>query len=95
VATRVVSEPGWQRHIDGDVHDLWARTGVEIETGAKATCPVRTGRLRDSTEHEVDGGTVRIGNGNDVCYARCIKEGIRDMAATLFLHPSLLGARSL
>jgi HK97 gp10 family phage protein len=95
VATRVVFEAGWQRHINGDVHDLLERMGVEIETGAKAACPVRTGWLRDSTEHEVDGGTVRIGNGNDLPYTRYVEEGTRYMAATPFLHPSLFGARSL
>ena len=77
MATRVVCEPGWQQPIDGNVHDLLERMGTETEIDAKAACPVRTGRLRDSTEHEGDGGTVRIGNGNDVPYAGYVEEGTR------------------
>ncbi|MGH3814223.1 MAG: HK97 gp10 family phage protein [Pseudonocardiaceae bacterium] len=94
MATRAVFEPGWQRHIDGDVHDFLERMGAEIETDAKAACPVWTGRLRDSTEHEVDGGTVRIGNGNDVPYAGYVEESARYMTKP-FLRPSLVGVRSL
>ncbi|MGH3801439.1 MAG: hypothetical protein ACRDTD_15150, partial [Pseudonocardiaceae bacterium] len=33
-------DPGWQRHIDGDVHGLVER--LSAETDAKAACPVRT-----------------------------------------------------
>jgi hypothetical protein len=95
VATRVVFEPGWQPHIDGGVHDLLVRMCAEIETDAKVACPVRTGRLRNSTEHEVEDGTVQIGNDNDIPYAGYVEEGIRSMAGTLSLRPNLFGVRSL
>ncbi len=85
MATRVVFEPGWQRHIDGHVHDLLECLGAEIEADTKAACPVPTGRLRDSTEHEVDGGTARIGN--DVPYAGYVEEGTRYMATEPVLTP--------
>jgi len=75
-ADRVVCEPGCQRHINGDVHDLLEPMGAQSET-------------------KVDGGTVPIGNGNDLPYPGYVKEGTRYMTATPFLRSSLFEVRSL
>lgn len=54
---------GWQRHSDGDVHDIVERLGTGTEADVKAACPVRTGQLRDSIKHEADDATVRTRRG--------------------------------
>lgn len=95
VEMSAVPQEGRWGHINGDVHDLVERMGAESETGAKAAYPVRTDRLRDSTEHEVDGGTVRIGNGNDLPCPGYVKEGTRYMTTTPFLRSNLFEVRSL
>jgi hypothetical protein len=80
--------------LDGEVHDLVERRCAEID--ATVACPVGTGRLRDSTEHEVDSGTVdsgTVGIGNDDPYAGYVERGTRYMAAEPFLHPSLFRMR--
>ena len=41
--------------IDAAITRLLERIAVEIEADAKAGCPVKTGRLRESIEHEVQG----------------------------------------
>ncbi|MGH3800246.1 MAG: hypothetical protein ACRDTD_08970 [Pseudonocardiaceae bacterium] len=84
-------DPGWQRHIDGDVHGLVER--LSAETDAKAACPVRTGRLRDSTQHEVDDGTVRIRS--DVSYVGYVEEVTCSRGADPVLRPRLFRVRSL
>lgn len=40
MATRVLSEHGWQRRSDGDVHDLLERMGAEIEQPARGEVAV-------------------------------------------------------
>ena len=76
--TRVAFEPGWEEHLTEPTTELMAQLGVEIETDAKAHCPVDTGRLRDSITHEVDGDTVRVGS--DLDYAAPVEEGHRIVA---------------
>jgi hypothetical protein len=82
---------GWRLMygLDGEVHDLVERGCAEIDT--KVACPVGTGRLRDSTEHEVDSGAVGIGT--DDPYAGYLKEGTRYLAAEPFVPPSLFRTR--
>lgn len=87
----VVFEPGWERHIDGDVTDLLEQLGSEIEADARAVCPVDTGRLRDSLEHEVNGDTLRVGT--NVEYAVYVEEGTRYMEAEPYLRPALFRVR--
>lgn len=75
---RIVWEAGWEQHIDGDVSDFLERLGVEIEADATIGCPVDSGHLRDSIEHEVDGDTLRVGS--NVAYAGYVEEGHRIVA---------------
>lgn len=91
MAQHVVFEPNWQQHIDGDVSDFLERLGVAIEADAKVACPVDTGRLRDSIEHEVNGRTLRVGT--NVEYAVYVEEGTRYMDAEPFLRPALYRVR--
>jgi HK97 gp10 family phage protein len=88
---RVEFEPGWREHIQDDEHTLLERLGGEIETDAKVACPVRTGRLRDSIGHEVDGDTVRVTA--SAPYAAYVEEGTRYMAAEPYLRPALYRGR--
>jgi hypothetical protein len=78
MAVRIVFEPGWEAHLDGDIPALLERLGVAIETDAKAAAPVLTGDLRDSIEHEVDGDTLRVGS--NLPYAAPVEEGHRIVA---------------
>jgi len=78
MATRIVWEHGWERQIDGDVTDLLELFGGQIEADAKAGCPVDTGQLRASIEHEVDSDTLRVGS--NVEYAGYVEEGHRIVA---------------
>lgn len=90
---RVVFEPGWEHRIDGDVTELLDRLGEQIAVDARTICPVDTGRLRDSIEHEVDVDSVRIGTNVD--YAVYQEEGTRYMDPQPFLRPALYRVRSL
>jgi hypothetical protein len=74
----IVFDPDWERHLDVPQAQLLERLGSDIETDAKAACPVRTGRLRDSISHEVDGDTLRVGS--DLDYAGYVEEGHRIVA---------------
>lgn len=91
MAMHVVFESGWERHIDGDVSELLEQLGVEIEAEAKAACPVRTGRLRESIEHEIDGDTLRVGS--NVEYSVYVEEGTRYMNPEPYLRPALYKVR--
>lgn len=91
MAQHVVFEPNWQQHIDSDVSDFLERLGVAIEADAKVACPVDTGRLRDSLEHEVNGRTLRVGT--NVEYAVYQEEGTRYMDPQPFLRPALYRVR--
>lgn len=78
MAVRIVFEPGWEAHLDGDIPELLERLGVAIEADAKAAAPVLTGHLRESIEHEVDGDTLRVGSNLE--YAAPVEEGHRIVA---------------
>lgn len=71
--TTVTIEPGWEARIDGPIADYLEKIAGEVEADAKAICPVDTGVLKDSIEHEVDGMTARIGS--NVSYALYVEEG--------------------
>jgi hypothetical protein len=70
---RVVLTSGWEQHIEGAAADFLEKIAGEVEDDAKAICPVDTGKLRESIEHEVDGMTARIGS--NVSYALYVEEG--------------------
>lgn len=103
MATRIVWEPGWEQRIDGDVTELLERLGTVIEADAKAGCPVDTGELRESIEHEVSDDTLRVGS--NVSYAGYVEEGHRIVAwghdtgryapPQAYLRPALYRQRAL
>lgn len=92
MAMHVIFQPGWEQRLDGDVSDLLEQLGVDIEASATAACPVDTGHLRDSLEHEVDGDTLRVGTNVD--YAAYVEEGTRHMAPQPYLRPALYQVRA-
>lgn len=71
--TRVEMTPGWEQNLSVPTAELLERLGVEIEADAKEHCPVRTGRLRESISHSVNGDEVQIGS--DLSYAGYVEEG--------------------
>lgn len=75
---RFEMDPDWQRNLAAPVAELLERFGTEIEADAKAACPVDTGRLRESIDHEVAGGVLRVGSNVD--YAGYVEEGHRIVA---------------
>jgi hypothetical protein len=76
--TRIVFDSDWERHLDVPQAELLERLGTEIEADAKALAPVRTGKLRDSLYHTVEGDEVTIGS--DLDYAGYVEEGHRIVA---------------
>jgi hypothetical protein len=59
--------------IDAAIGRYLERLSTEIEADAKAGCPVDTGELVASIEHEVSGQTARIGS--NVKYAAIVELG--------------------
>ena len=60
--------------------------GLAGEGYAKKTCPVDTGRLRNSITHAVDGNDVYIGT--NVEYAPPVEMGTVNQKAQPFLRPA-------
>lgn len=88
---RVNFDRDWRRHIIPEQAALLDHLGTEIAGDAAANAPVRTGALRDSIAHTVDGDTVRIGS--DLDYAGFVEEGTRYMRAEPYLRPALYRER--
>lgn len=74
--------------------DLLRRT-IKVESAAKRTCPVDTGRLRSSITHslERDGKGLVGFVGSDVDYAIYVELGTRYSRAQPYLRPALRAAR--
>ena len=70
--------------IDGVVKRELADTASDIKEGAKANCPVDTGRLKSSIKADVQGLEANIGS--DVEYAHFVHDGTYKMAARPFLE---------
>lgn len=83
---------GWDANLDGPLAAFMERIGTEVETDAKAGCPVLTGHLRESISHEVVGATVRVGS--NVNYAGYVEEGTRHMHPQPYLRPALYRVRT-
>lgn len=68
------------------------RIGTRIERGAKRRCPVDTGRLRASVNHdlEVDARGLVVKVGTDVDYAGYVEFGTQHTRAQPFLIPALI-----
>lgn len=52
---------GWHAELDLTIAQYLERVAVAIETDAKTICPLKTGELKNSIDHEVRGLTARIG----------------------------------
>ena len=98
--TRVVEKSGWQRHLDVD--DLLEnKIGRPIADDARRMCPVDTGALRDTIEHNVDAsrigpilGKVRISaGGHGVDYPVYVEMGTSTQSPQPFLRPAALKRR--
>lgn len=59
--------------LDAAIADYLERVAAAIEADARSGCPVKTGELAGSIEHEVDGHTARIGS--NVKYAAIVELG--------------------
>jgi HK97 gp10 family phage protein len=89
---KVDFDPGWRRNIAPEQAALLDHLGGEITQDAQANAPVRTGALRDSLHHTVDGDTVHVGS--DLDYAGFVEEGTRYMGAEPYLRPALYRERT-
>lgn len=104
--TKVRMIAGWSRQLDGDIRELLeTHYGPAIVEDAKAACPVRSGKLKESI-HPVmrdDGMAVQIhadakaedrnGNDLDYTYAGYVEEGTQHMDPQPYLRPALYRRR--
>ena len=58
-----------------------------VERDSKKLCPVDTGRLRSSINHEIEGITGRVGS--NVEYARAVEIGTEKQSPQPYLRPAL------
>lgn len=82
---------GFAEFVTANAHDLLKRLGEEVAADAKAACPVRTGKLRESIDSRVDGESAVVFS--DVPYAAYVEEGTRHMAAEPYFRPALYKTR--
>lgn len=70
------------------------RRAIRVQNVATQLCPVDTGRLRASIDHEmgVDSIGVYADVGSNVEYARYVEEGTQFAEAQPFLRPALSAA---
>lgn len=75
----------------GEVGQMLLTLGIYIEGHAKSICPVDTGRLRSSIDHQLgsDGASLFVRVGTDVEYAAYVELGTRRMSAQPYLTPAL------
>ena len=70
--------------IDEVIQQEIEKTAYKIERGAKANCPVDTGRLRGSITTEI--GSLQADIGSNVEYAGYVHDGTYKMGARPFLE---------
>lgn len=69
------------------------KTALDIESGAKRRCPVRTGNLRASLTTTIERDGLRAQVGTSVYYAAYVELGTRRMAPRPYLLPAAEQAR--
>lgn len=76
---------------DGPVYKMILKTTLRIEALAKMKCPVDTGRLRNSIQHQIalDNGEITGRVGTNVEYAPYVEFGTRYWSGKPFLIPAL------
>ena len=76
---------------DGPVYKMILKTVIRIEGVAKSLCPVDTGRLRSSIQHQIalDAGEITGRVGTNVEYAPYVEFGTRKWVGKPFLIPAL------
>lgn len=76
-----------QGEIESALASMLDRIGSAIEQHAKEYVPVRTGNLRDSITHVVDGRSVAVGT--NVEYAAYVELGTSTQPARPYLIPAV------
>jgi HK97 gp10 family phage protein len=64
------------------------RSALKVQAGAKARCPVDTGRLRGSIAVEIEEGGLGASVGTNVHYAPFVEFGTSRMRARPYLFPA-------
>lgn len=82
---------GFGEFVDANARDLLKHLGEEVAADAKAACPVRSGRLRDSIDSRVEGDSAVVFS--DVPYAAYVEEGTVHTAAEPYFRPALYKTR--
>lgn len=93
MSVRISVDPNWRAHVASNLHDLLDKLGEEIVEDAKRVVPVKTGHLRDSLDHEVDGDTLYVFS--DVEYAQYVELGTEHMKAQPYLKPAVFKNRAV
>lgn len=90
VTVRIVSNrlPQMPAAIHAAVVAEVSRAAFEIEAGAKAKSPVRTGTLRRSIHSVFEAGGLRGIVGPSVLYGKFVEFGTRRMGARPFMRPA-------
>lgn len=81
MANRVEVSDDWRDHVEQSMEQLFAdRLGPDIAGDAKRYCPERTGALKDSIEHHMEGDTLIVsasGGADGRTYAAYVELGTR------------------
>ena len=76
---------------EAGIAEALEEAGMQIDLEAGTQCPVDTGALWESIDHEVDGHTVSVSATTD--YAVYVHQGTRKMAPRPFLAEPLYAGR--
>lgn len=81
----------FQRMAIADTRAL-QRVGIRVQNGARVLCPVDTGRLRSSIQHQMgrDAGGSYVDIGTNVEYAADVEFGSQGRRPKPYLRPALL-----
>ena len=66
--------PNWPKHLEAAAHDFLSRIAREVHRDMVRNAPVKTGRLRNDLDWEVNGLKARVG-ARTVDYAIFVEEG--------------------
>lgn len=94
MSTHVREDPSWNSHWETMKDGMLEQLGDEVLRDAKHFVHVRTGRLRDSLDAEVQNGVLRVGS-RDVDYSVEQELGTAHQPPHPYLQPAMYQNRRL